>query len=112
MGRLKPGDRLPAGQEVAEALGINAHTVLHAYRQLRLEGLVDVRRGRGAVISAAAARLTDLHDGIRALVDDAAAVGIPPAALAALIQDPAFASTHTDGMPAVSARPRQRRTTA
>ena len=51
-GRLKPGDRLPSAREVAAALGVNLHTVLRAYQSLRDEGLIDLRRGRGAVVSA------------------------------------------------------------
>ena len=53
-GRAAPGDRLPPAREVATALGINLHTVLRGYQQLRDEGLVDLRRGRGAVLTARA----------------------------------------------------------
>lgn len=88
-GRLLPGDRLPPAREVAQALAINAHTVLHAYQQLRDDGLVDLRRGRGAVVSAAAARLVELRDDVRALVDRAAGLGVAASALAALVQQSA-----------------------
>lgn len=53
-GQASPGDRLPPAREVASALGINLHTVLRGYQQLRDDGLVDLRRGRGAVLTAAA----------------------------------------------------------
>ena len=86
-GRLTPGDRLPAAREVAEALDINVHTVLRAYQQLRDEGLVDLRRGRGAVIARSAAPLADLADDVRALVARASALGIAPATLAALVKE-------------------------
>lgn len=49
-GSLTAGDRLPAAREVADALDINIHTVLHAYQSLRDEGLIELRRGRGAVV--------------------------------------------------------------
>ncbi|WP_416443196.1 GntR family transcriptional regulator [Leucobacter sp. HNU] len=39
------GQLLPPAREIAAGLGINAHTVLHAYQELRDEGLVDLRRG-------------------------------------------------------------------
>lgn len=86
-GRLAPGDRLPAAREVAGALDINQHTVLRAYQQLRDEGLVDLRRGRGAVVSASAAPLADLANDITALVRRAAALGVPPSTLAALVTE-------------------------
>jgi GntR family transcriptional regulator len=53
-GRAGPGDKLPPAREVATSLGINLHTVLRGYQQLRDEGLLDLRRGRGAVLTARA----------------------------------------------------------
>ena len=86
-GRLVPGDRLPPAREVAEALEINVHTVLRAYQQLRDEGLIDLRRGRGAVVSASAAPLAELSHDIAALVARAKALGLSPMTLAALIKE-------------------------
>jgi DNA-binding transcriptional regulator YhcF (GntR family) len=50
-GRLQTGERLPAAKDVADALDINVHTVLKAYQQLRHEGLIELHRGRGAVVA-------------------------------------------------------------
>lgn len=86
-GRLVPGDRLPSAREVAEALDINLHTVLRAYQQLRDEALVDLRRGRGAVVSASAAPLTELASDVAALVQRASSLGISPTTLAALVTE-------------------------
>lgn len=86
-GRLVPGDRLPAAKEIAAALEINVHTVLRAYQQLRDEGLVDLRRGRGAVVTAAALPLVELHGDILALVRRAAELGLPQSTLAALVKE-------------------------
>ncbi|WP_353115628.1 GntR family transcriptional regulator [Microbacterium sp.] len=86
-GRLGPGDRLPPAREVADAIEVNVHTVLRAYQQLRDEGLLDLRRGRGAVISASVAPLAELAQDIRDLVARAAALGVSPAALAALVKE-------------------------
>lgn len=55
-GELRPGERLPAARELADSLDISLHTVLHAYQQLRDEGLIELRRGRGAVLTDAAAQ--------------------------------------------------------
>ncbi len=55
-GQVAAGEKLPPAREVAESLGINLHTVLRGYQRLRDEGLVDLRRGRGAVLTDAATR--------------------------------------------------------
>ncbi|WP_144877093.1 GntR family transcriptional regulator [Microbacterium sp. 1.5R] len=89
-GVLAPGDRLPAARDVAAALRINQHTVLHAYQGLRDEGLIDLRRGRGAVISAAAAPLADFAHEIDDLVARAAQMGVSAEILAGIIR------THAD----------------
>jgi GntR family transcriptional regulator len=86
-GRLRPGDRLPSAREVAEALGVNLHTVLRAYQELREEGLVDMRRGRGAVLTDAALPLAQLHDDIAALASRARALGLSADTLASLLKE-------------------------
>ena len=48
---LKEGDSLPSVRQLAEAVGINMHTVNKAYSVLRQEGFVKVDRRRGAVIA-------------------------------------------------------------
>ena len=84
-GALVPGDRLPAARDVAEALDINQHTVLHAYQRLRDEGLVDLRRGRGAVIAGSAAPLAELAQEIDALVRRAGVLGVSAETLAGIV---------------------------
>lgn len=86
-GRLRAGDRLPSARDVAEALGVNLHTVLRAYQDLRDEGLVDMRRGRGAVVTDAAEPLAELYDDITALAARARALGLSPDTLASLIKE-------------------------
>ncbi len=86
-GALRPGDRLPAARELADALDVNIHTVLRAYQDLRDEGLVDLRRGRGAVVTEAAGRGAPLVDAVRALVAEARRAGVGPQSLISLIRE-------------------------
>jgi GntR family transcriptional regulator len=50
-GEAGPGERLPPAKDLAAVLGVNTNTVLRALRQLRDEGLLDFRRGRGITVS-------------------------------------------------------------
>ncbi len=86
-GILRPGDRLPSAREVAESLDVNLHTVLRAYQELRDEGLVDLRRGRGAVVRDGAGSSGQLLNDVRALVDDARRLGVRSGTLIALIKE-------------------------
>src|ERR1700753_1056586 len=51
LGVLRPGDQLPTVKEVVGSLAINPNTVLRAYRELDLEGLVEGRRGVGTLVA-------------------------------------------------------------
>jgi DNA-binding transcriptional regulator YhcF (GntR family) len=76
-GALRPGDRLPPARELAAGLDVNMHTVLRAYATLREEGLVELRRGRGAqVIGTASPQLATLHGQIAELVASATRLGL------------------------------------
>lgn len=95
LGRISPGTVLPPAREIAAGLGINVHTVLRAYQLLRDEGLIDLKRRRGAVVTQAAAAIADLRAEVQALVARAATLGVSPDALAALVAGSAPATAQT-----------------
>ncbi|WP_066517217.1 GntR family transcriptional regulator [Curtobacterium ammoniigenes] len=84
-GALATGTRLPAARELANTIGVNVHTVLRAYQQLRDDGQVELRRGRGAIVTGArtADRVRDL---VAAAAAEAKANGIPIGTLLALVR--------------------------
>jgi len=51
-GALRPGEQLPGIRPLAEELVINANTVAKAYRELEHEGVIELRHGAGAFVSA------------------------------------------------------------
>ena len=51
LGLLRPGDRLPTVREVVTSCTVNAATVLKAYRELEMSGLVESRQGSGTFVS-------------------------------------------------------------
>jgi len=53
-GALRPGEQLPGIRPLAEELVINPNTVAKAYRELEHEGVIELRHGAGAFVSAKA----------------------------------------------------------
>ncbi|MFG2825259.1 GntR family transcriptional regulator [Kitasatospora sp. NPDC048365] len=51
LGVLLEGDRLPTVKDVARQVAVNPNTVLKAYRELELEGLVAARPGVGTFVT-------------------------------------------------------------
>ena len=92
LGILRPGDQLPTVKEVVGSLAINPNTVLRAYRELDLEGLVEGRRGVGTFIADDVAPLPPddvkrLRNELERWVSRARAAGLDDENLAALFAD-------------------------
>jgi GntR family transcriptional regulator len=50
-GDLEPGDRLPTVRQLAVDLSINPNTVIRAYRELEIEGVLESQQGSGTFVS-------------------------------------------------------------
>jgi GntR family transcriptional regulator len=53
-GALRAGEQLPGIRPLAEELVMNPNTVAKAYRELEHEGVIELRHGAGAFVSAQA----------------------------------------------------------
>src|SRR5260221_7969794 len=51
-GQLKPGDQLPTVRQAAVDLSINPNTVIRAYKELEIRGIVMTEQGTGTFITA------------------------------------------------------------
>lgn len=76
-GDLAQGHRLPPARELARSLDVNMHTVLRAYADLRDEGVIELRRGRGAVVVNVPAPPDEVTAAVRHLVELARRHDIP-----------------------------------
>jgi GntR family transcriptional regulator len=91
VGMLEPGDQLPRVREVAEALAINPNTVLKAYRELELEGLVEGRPGLGTFVvrslaGPSLASQAELRRQLQAWLGRARAAGLDQEDVVALVE--------------------------
>ena len=90
VGLLRPGDQLPKVRDVAQTLAINPNTVLKAYRELEIEGLVEGRPGVGTFVTGTLAGASlpnqaELRHDLVAWLQRARAAGLSPEDIAALV---------------------------
>ena len=86
-GSVAPGHRLPPARELAGGLDVNVNTLLRALQTLRDEGLLDMRRGRGTVVTGTApakARFVELAE---QLVTEARRSGLSREQIIGLVED-------------------------
>ena len=57
-GALAPGDRLPSIRSLARQLAVNPSTVVKAFTELQHEGVVEMRQGKGAFLTAGSPTLS------------------------------------------------------
>lgn len=50
-GQLRAGDQLPTVRHVAVELAINPNTVMRAYREMEIRGMLDTQQGTGTFIA-------------------------------------------------------------
>jgi DNA-binding transcriptional regulator YhcF (GntR family) len=76
-GGIAAGEELPSVRQLAGDLGVHWNTVARAYRRLADEGLVVVRRGRGAVVRDAPRTVTRMtRSGLRERFSEVVAAGL------------------------------------
>jgi GntR family transcriptional regulator len=82
-GVLRPGDQLPSIRELAQTLAVNPTTVVRVYADLEHEGIIEMRHGRGAFVTAGSFHMTSaererkIRNLARHLVVEAVQMGVP-----------------------------------
>ncbi len=81
-GELTPGSALPSVRALARELRVNPATVVQAYRDLALDGFVEIRHGQGTFVQYVPRfqrqeeRTVQAEKLVRKLLQDAARLGI------------------------------------
>ena len=85
-GDVSSGDRLPAARDLAQSLDVNMHTVLRAYSDLRDEGIIELRRGRGAIVREGTAETAGIHHLVAELAQEAGRLGLSSQEVVEMLQ--------------------------
>jgi GntR family transcriptional regulator len=104
VGMLTPGDQLPKVRDVAQSLAINPNTVLKAYRELEIEGLVEGRPGVGTFVTRSLAgeslaRQAELREALVAWLTRAQAAGLTPEEVIAVVETTLRVCLAADAVP-------------
>ena len=79
---LQPGDALPSVRALARELRVNPATVVQAYRELAVDGFVEMRHGQGTFVQEvptfrrAEERAAQAQKLVRRLIEDGARIGL------------------------------------
>jgi GntR family transcriptional regulator len=89
--RLAAGDRVPSARDMSNVLNVNTNTVIKAYRDLELMGIVQTRRGVGVTVADKAYKIAHakamemVKSHVREAVGECMAVGMRPAEVRAAV---------------------------
>ncbi|SNX62857.1 DNA-binding transcriptional regulator YhcF (GntR family) [Streptomyces sp. TLI_55] len=86
-GKCSKGDRLPPARALARSLDINMHTVLRGYQILKEERLIELRPGRGAVVTADAPSQALVIEACRHFINLAQRTGMASPDILQLVTD-------------------------
>ena len=60
-GDLEPGQQLPTMRQLAVDLSVNPNTVIRAYREMEIEGVLDTQQGSGTFVGNHRPEIDDLE---------------------------------------------------
>ena len=61
-GKLRPGEKLPGGRDLAVQYSINPNTAARVYQELERAGLCETRRGTGTYVTGDTERIARLRE--------------------------------------------------
>jgi len=89
-GELREGMALPPVRQIAADLGVNLNTIAAAYRELQKEGLLKVRHGSGALVSAGRIGQqndSELRKALRSSLAHLALAGLPRSEILTIVNE-------------------------
>lgn len=94
-GELRDGQPLPAVRQMAADLGVNLNTIATAYRELQSEGLIVVKRGLGATVTARTSaqqsvrqsQQDELRRPLRTVLTELILAGLPRGEILTMVSD-------------------------